>query len=136
MKNRIDQQLDKLSREIIAKGGLQQPTADFKSNVMYAIERLPREIDNSYDPILSKTAWVLIVLCIMGSSALIYFMNVESTGLMNEILETLRSANTIEWSFRAMSWSSPIVYAVVIMGGLTAIQFSWLKGKYQNSLGV
>ena len=69
MQDHLEQRLDKLAKKVIKSSKLESPSLDFTANVMQEIEASQVSHITVYKPLISKRAWFVIAILIIGGLA-------------------------------------------------------------------
>lgn len=114
--------IDKLTEKLVKEAGLHQPSASFLTNVMSALEQ--KSIKQIYEPLISKSAWIVIGVLFIASLVLLYF-NSSSQLILFKDLHLSEKLN-FQNPFSAIEFSKTTVYAIGFLG-LFLIQIPFLK---------
>lgn len=119
-----DLQLKKWMKEL----PLDAPSPDFTANVMERITA--KTMVTQYQPLISKSAWIVISLLFLGALAWLYW-NPSSTLIPSETLSFL---DKVEMGnpFKEMQLPKTVVYAMGVMV-LFLIQIPFLKRMMERS---
>lgn len=133
MKNEKDKKLDVFLKQILQETPLEEPSVHFTEGVLDKIEQLQVEVQCvSYQPIISKKVWVLILmitglalyLSIYGTSSEIFtleysFLNKGSELNLDSLIPNFTSSNIV-------------IYAAMAVGFFVLVQVYWLKKNWSE----
>jgi len=125
MKENADKHLDDLSRKVIGKSSIENPSFDFTQTVMSQIKALNSSKSISYVPLISKPIWLLIsLLAISGVIYIIFGPQSESLWLQKMDLNINDSISSWIPNFDV---SQTTVYIAVLFAIMLSIQIPLLK---------
>jgi hypothetical protein len=114
--------LDKLMHQLIKDAGVEKPSSGFKNRVMESIaaQSIPQK---SYEPLISKRAWVAIALVIVVGIVIMYLLPSE-----NSVMENLGVSLKFDVDFDLPKFqiSKTFTYAIGFLA-LFLIQIPFLK---------
>jgi len=114
--------IDKLAHRLLNEAGLENPSADFFSNVMDKIEAQKVSQPIVFQPLISTKAWLLIVLFTIVVIALLTIYPI-----FNEFsLFQLPSLSNLSFKFPEMHLSKTAIYGIGFLS-LFLIQIPFLK---------
>ena len=123
--------IDRITKKIIKDGGLHQPSTDFFSNVMEAIEAQSTSTSIVYKPLISKKTWILLsVFSAIALILLFAFPVFSETSLINPI--TIPEQFKFNFTLPEMKLSKTTIYGVVFLS-LFLLQIPFLKRQLNNS---
>ena len=123
--------IDRITKKIIKDAGLHQPSKDFFSNVMEAIESQSTSASIVYKPLISKTTWMLIFAIAAVVLVLLFVFPVFSeTSLINPI--TIPEQFKFNFTLPEMKLSKTTIYGVGFLS-LFLLQIPFLKRQLNNS---
>ena len=123
--------IDRITKKIIKDAGLHQPSKDFFSNVMEAIESQSTSASIVYKPLISKTTWMLIFAIATVVLVLLFVFPIFSeTSLINPI--TIPEQFKFNFTLPEMKLSKTTIYGVGFLS-LFLLQIPFLKRQLNNS---
>lgn len=132
MKDRMDVRLEELTTKIVQEAGLKKPSVDFTHRIMDAIEKQTQSVTTVYTPLISKKMWWVIGCVIVVVVGYIFAFNTELPA-MQDALATV-SSELPQWKIPTYEFDvavpNTLVYGVLIMAILLAIEIPLLKRKY------
>ena len=118
--------MDRLTRKWVKEAGEHQPSASFLSNVMMGIER--QVAKQAYQPLISRKAWVFIVLLFIGWMGVLYYYPATQLNFLKEL--TVTGYFSFENPFSSIDISNITMYAIGFLA-LFLVQIPFLK-HYMN----
>ena len=123
--------IDRITKKIIKDAGLEQPSTDFFSNVMEAIESQSTSASMVYQPLISKKIWMLLSALIAVVLVLLFIFPVFSeTSLINPI--TIPEQFKFSFNLPEIKLSKTTIYGVGFLS-LFLLQIPFLKRQLNNS---
>ncbi len=123
--------IDRITKKIIKDAGLEQPSSDFFSNVMEAIESQSVSPSIVYQPLISKKVWMALFALTAAVLVLLFIFPVFSeTSLINPI--TIPEQFKFEFNFPEMHLSKTTIYGIGFLS-LFLLQIPFLKRQLNNS---
>lgn len=123
--------IDRITKKIIKDAGLHQPSSDFFSNVMEAIETQSTSASIVYQPLISKKTWMLLSTITVAFLVLLFVFPVFSeTSLINPI--TIPEQFKFNFTLPEMKLSKTAIYGVGFLS-LFLLQIPFLKRQLNNS---
>ncbi len=106
--------IDRITKKIIKDAGLHQPSADFFSNVMEAIESQSTSASIVYKPLISKTVWIFIFAITAVVLALLFVFPVftETSFLNKLVIPEVYKFSLPEFSFPEFHLSEITIYGI------------------------
>ena len=95
MQDHLEQRLDKLAKKVIKSAKLESPSLDFTANVMQEIEASQVSHITVYKPLISKRAWFVIAILIIGGLAYSIFGGLQSSPLLENVDLSIISNNQV-----------------------------------------
>jgi hypothetical protein len=133
MNDKDNNLLDNFTKKMVKETPVEKPSIDFSSNVMNAINALEvKKATNTFEPLISKKVWMLIVACIIALTVFLLKTGVNmNEGYLSNI-DFSRFANTIsfETSYN-LNISNTALYGFIFLAIMIPIQIGFLK-KYHN----
>ena len=114
--------IDKLAHQLLNEAGLENPSADFFSNVMDKIEAQKASQPVVFQPLISKKAWLLII-----SFTIVAITLLTIYPIINEFsLFQLPSLSSLSFKFPEIHLSKTAIYGIGFLS-LFLIQIPFLK---------
>lgn len=123
--------IDRITKNIIKDAGLHQPSPNFLTNVMEAIEVQTVSQPNVYRPLISKNMWILLVVLTAAVSVLLFMFPVFSESSLFSQLNIPNQYN-FEVSLPKINLSKTTIYGIGFLS-LFLIQIPFLKRQLNNS---
>lgn len=128
MKEHTEQHLDKLAKKVMQSSSLESPSLDFTANIMAKVETSAINHTTVYTPLISKRAWLVISILVIGSLSYALFGNdLERLGWFSTIDFSIISKNKITEAISRITFSKTLMYAVVFFGIVFFIQIPMMK---------
>jgi hypothetical protein len=128
MKEHTEQHLDKLAKKVMKSSSIESPSLEFTANIMSKIEVSISSSVTVYKPLISKSAWLLIsILVIGGLSYGIFGSGLESLGWFDTIDFSIISNNKLTEAISGITISKTLMYAVGFCGLLFFVQIPMMK---------
>ncbi len=131
-----EKQLEKLVEKMMTEIHTETTSDEFTTKLMMRVHALSPEKSITYQPIISKTGWIFILLCMFTIMGII-IANANDTKSdwfnldgMNHFLIK------ISQNFTLYQYSSISIYAVLLTTLMFFVQINVLIRKYQKSLGM
>ncbi len=123
--------IDRITKKIIKDAGLEQPSSDFFSNVMEAIESETTSASMVFQPLISKKMWMLLIALTAAVLVLLFIFPVFSeSSLINPI--TIPEQFKFDFNLPEMKLSKTTIYGVGFLS-LFLLQIPFLKRQLNNS---
>ena len=123
--------IDRITKKIIKDAGLEQPSTDFFSIVMEAIESQSVSPSMVYQPLISKKIWMVLFALTAAVLVLLFIFPVFSeTSLINPI--TIPEQFKFSFNLPEMKLSKTTIYGVGFLS-LFLLQIPFLKRQLNNS---
>ncbi len=127
MKEKEDNELEKLVAKAMQKATLETPSFQFTDNVMAAINPAHQTSATRYRPLIPKYIWVAIAGAIVAITAYLWFL-IQPAPLNLPILSfNFIETNSISKEFAAFTPSKITSYAVLLVALMLCIQIPILK---------
>jgi len=137
MKDHTEQQLDKLAKKVMKSSLLENPSLDFTANIMAKVDAFAKSKTIVYQPLISKTAWIIIIILVVGILSLGFFENgFESLGWFDTIYHSIITDNKISKTISSIAISKTMMYAIVFFGVVFFIQIPILKNRFEKRLAL
>jgi hypothetical protein len=131
-----ERSLENLVDKMMIEMQTETTSVDFTTNLMMRVQALPSEKHIVYQPLISKTGWILIVICLLALLGLI-MLNADNTKSdwfnidgMNHFLVN------ISQGIKVFQFSTISTYAVVFTTVMFFVQIHMLVNRYQKSIGL
>jgi len=123
--------IDRITEKIIKDAGLHQPSTDFFSNVMEAIETQSVSQTIVYKPLISKTMWtILFALTALILVLLFIFPVFSETPLFGQL--TIPEGFNFKFNLPEIHLSKTTIYGIGFLA-LFFLQIPFLKKQLNNS---
>ncbi len=119
--------LEQITNKWVEEAGIEQPSANFVSNVMGVIDAKATR-KQVYRPLISRKAWLWVAAMAVASIALIYYLPEGQNSLFTNLEAPLLS---FERPFQGVELSKTMIYAIGFLA-LFLVQIPFLKRKYIN----
>lgn len=133
MEEKDTKYLDDLSRKVIEKTTIESPSFNFTDAVMSKVNALQDSKATVYEPLISKTSWVLI-----GFGVLVLVLYILFFGTKTDTSNWIQSIDfsifsNINMDFLpSLSISKTFTYAVLFFGLMICIQIPLLKNHFDK----
>ncbi len=133
MKEHEDKIWDEVSAKILQKAGEKTPPVDFTQLVMDKIEaeNIIQSV-TTYKPLISKNVWGVIAIAVMMTIAYIFYIDIDIAILDN--ISFNPESLFPKWEVPSLTTNKvipkPMIYGVVILALLVAIEIPLLKRKF------
>ena len=135
MKENTEQHLDKLAKKVMESSLLESPSLDFTANIMARVEASVISQVTVYKPLISKRAWLLISILLIGSLSYgILGSGLEGLGWFDTIDFSIISNNKVTEVISGITFSKTLIYAVGFCGLLFFIQIPMMKHFFDKRL--
>ena len=136
MQQNNEHSIDILVEKMMTEISTESSSVDFTTNVMLRIQSLQAEKSISYQPLISKTAWIVIGICVLVLLGIIIAnKNVtKKDGIdfdgMNHFLMNIAQG------FKIFQFSTISIYAVLLCTVMFFVQLIILVNRYQKCLEI
>ena len=127
MKEHTEQHLDKLAKKVMQSSLLESPSLDFTANIMAKVENSAISNVTVYKPLISKRAWLLISILVIGSLSYVIFGNVEGVSWVDKVDLSIITNNKIAETISGITFSKTLLYAIGLCGVLFFVQIPMMK---------
>ena len=127
MKEHTEQHLDKLAKKVMQSSLLESPSLDFTANIMAKVENSAISNVTVYKPLISKRAWLLISILVIGSLSYVIFGNVEGVSWVDKVDFSIITNNKIAETISGITFSKTLLYAIGLCGVLFFVQIPMMK---------
>jgi hypothetical protein len=135
MKENENIQMDNLARKVIKKAALESPSFDFTTQIMTQVSALKQSEATIYKPLISKTAWLVI----LGSFAVwiaYTFLGTQTQtqtqGLFSTLDFTAFTNNKVYWVFSEFAFSNTVLYALALLSIMVLVQVTVLAAYFNK----
>lgn len=133
MKANEDKHLGEFVDKMMLETVLESPSFDFTSKVMSQVATIPLKSTTAYKPLISKTAWFVILGSIVFSTG--YFSiaaHPQGSNLFNLIDFSVWNNNWFFTSLSEFRFSQVTVYAVLLSAVMLFIQITLLRNHFDR----
>ena len=135
MKENADKSLDNLTRKLVGKASLEQPSLDFTQRVMSEILALKKSKVTTYVPLISKRVWVFIAI---GVSTIVAYVAFGTAEMDSSWMTRLGLEHYADYSVKnpmeEVKLSQTLIYTLVLFALMICIQVPLLKRYFDNRL--
>lgn len=135
MNENVDKQLDELSKKVLLKTKVEQPSFDFTNNVMSKIESFSASGITTYEPLISKRSWILMGIALMSICGFAFFGTFDAK---DSWLDALGLDRFLEFSIpnplSNLEFSNTVFYALLLFSIMLCIQIPILKTYYDKRI--
>ena len=135
MKQRNEEQLDKLLKKIVKEIGPEIPPVDFTSHVMIQVKSMKPLTAVTYRPLISKTGWFMIVTALISLISYVVANANSSRLVWHSPLDLNKPFEKTITAFSSIHFSHITFYAVVFSSILLLFQLKLLMNRYNKSMG-
>lgn len=134
MKENIDKQMEKLTDKVMKHSVIESPSFDFTENVMSQVIAFEESRVTSYQPLISKRAWILIFVGFFAFLAYVIFVTKPETSDWFNIVDM----NTERASKLLNGIQTPRIaaYGVGLLAMMLLIQIPLLKNYFDKRLSI
>lgn len=135
MNDKEKELLDDFTKKMVKDLPIEKPSKNFSSNVMDAINNLEVEtIKSSYEPLISKRAWFIIIASLIASMILLLKTTpIKTPEFMSKIDLSGIISNPLSFDMSiSFSASNVTIYGFVFLAIMAVIQFGFIKNYYNN----
>ncbi len=135
MKEHTEQHLDKLAKKVMQSSSLESPSLDFTANVMVQVEASAISHITVYKPLISKKAWLIISILVIGSLSYgIFGSGLEGLGWFDNVDYSIISNNKVTEAISGITISKTFMYAIGLCGLLFFVQIPMMKHYFDKRL--
>lgn len=137
MKEKENNQLDKLVDKVMKQSTLETPSFNLTANVMQHITADSKNRTTVYKPLISKTGWFILFLSVL--TVMIYIVLTEDTksnGWFDAIDFSVLSNIKIPNLFSGLKVSHTTLYALLLFGIMVCVQIPLLKNYFDKRLNL
>jgi hypothetical protein len=123
-----DKNIENLIDKMMAENTLESPSIDFTSRIMSQVLVAEKSKIKTYKPLISKSAWIFIGICLIALSVYSVFTkndvsNFELTKLYSDKASAL---------FSGIHFSKNILYSILIVPFMILVQIGVLKNYFDK----
>jgi hypothetical protein len=135
MKENVDKHIEIMLDKAMKRSALDSPSFDFTSNVMEQVEKLKNSTVTTYQPLISKPIWALILVGFIAFVTYIVLVNKpEASGWFNGFdLNTLNS-DKLTSLIDGIHLSKIVVYGLGLFSLMLLIQIPILKKYFDRRI--
>ena len=123
-----DKEIENLIEKMMAENTLESPSFDFTSKIMSQVLAQEKSKIKAYKPLISKTTWIFIGLCLVALTAYSIYSNSDVSNF--EIAKLYSDkASTL---FSGIHLSKNILYALLIVPFMVLVQIGVLKNYFDK----
>ena len=137
MNGNVDKSLDQLSRKIMGKSNMEQPSLDFTSQVMLQIKTLTTSGAFIYKPLISKWVWWCMGVLVSSIFTYVLFFSSESgAGATQHFLLKDEIFGKMGSPFQNFNISEVSLYAVLLFCLMLYVQIPIIKAYRKKRYNV
>lgn len=137
MQENLDKQIEKLVDKVMDKASLEKPSTHFTATVMSEVLAISKTNVTSYQPLISKRVWFMILIGIIALVVYIISMSKpETSGWLQSINLSFLSDNILSRTLSEISYSKTTIYAVLTLASMFCVQILLLKNYFDKRLEV
>ena len=138
--------IEEITKYIIKEAQIESPSEDFLDKVMNSVKLESKlSLTKVYQPLISKSAWLLMITVFFGLSIFMFAGNSENSYVLSKVgvsffdkitsikvLENISSINI----FKNIHFSSTFTYSFIFFSILVMLQLYFIKNYFnkQNSI--
>ena len=121
-----EEELDRITRKMFEKGGLESPSASFTDNVMSGIE-MGKEPAFQPTPLISKKGWIMLAASVVALVTLLVFFGVDSAAPTETSAMVAKGSEMLTWALNALG-STLAGAKLPMMAGVVFLSLLMLLG--------
>lgn len=133
MEKHVDKSLEAIAQKMMKETRLEKPSLDFTNSIMQQIAVLETKKPFVYKPLISKKAWALIGLVLIG---FMYVINSENPSNDLTWFDAIRFEslfnNQLFSGFSTITLPKTLLYAIGFFGLMLCIQIPFLKHHFDK----
>jgi hypothetical protein len=136
MQQNNEHSLDNLVEKMMQEISIENTSVDFTANLMMRLQTLPAGKSIAYQPLISKTGWVAILIAML---VLIGFIIANSNGTNTDLLNMDGMSHflmNIKPNINFIKFSSISLYAVLLSSLMILVEITILVNRYQKQLSI
>ena len=122
-------------KKLVKEAGEEKPSVDFLQNVMGEIKATSVSKSMVYQPLISKKAWVVISLMIIGVLVSLPFLP-EGTTILNKLDLSFFNLNKDANPFAGFKLHNSTMYGIIFLGILFVIQITVIKKRIDKIYSI
>ncbi|MDR7208502.1 hypothetical protein [Flavobacterium piscis] len=127
-----DKNIENLINKMMVENALQSPSIDFTSKIMSHVLETEKSKNKIYKPLISKSTWIFIGICLIALTAYSFYSNNEISNF--EIIKLYsEKASTL---FSGIHFSKNILYSILIVPFMILIQVGLLKNYFDKKYEI
>lgn len=127
-----DKKLNSFVDQLMTNATLEKPSIDFADNLMSKIEGISTSTVTVYKPLISKTAWITIIIIMGVLVGYMYFSEPVSNSKLLEIIDLSKIKNPL--ANVSFNFSKTLTYTMVLLALMLGIQIPLLKNYLNKRL--
>ena len=138
--------IEEITKYIIKEAQIESPSEDFLDKVMNSVKLESKlSLTKVYQPLISKSAWLLIIMVFFGLSIFMLAGNSENSNFLSKVatssfdkitsIKVFKSISSIN-IFENIHFSTTFTYSFVFFSILVMLQLFFIKNYFnkQNSI--
>jgi hypothetical protein len=135
MQDHTEQHLDKLAKKVMQSSSLESPSLDFTANIMAKVEASLTSDITTYKPLISKRAWLIILILVIGSLSYgVFGSGQEGLGWFDTFDYSIIYNNKVTEAISGITISKIFAYAIGFFGLVFFIQIPLMKHFFNKQL--
>ena len=135
MKENEEKHIDRLIEGVMKKSTLEITSHDFTSLVMQQVEALKKNAYTTYDPLISKRAWVMIIsISIIFFSSVIMLGKIQTSGWFGALNLDFMHSVVISEIFNGIKPSKAMNISITVFALMLLIQIPLLKHYFDKRI--
>ena len=136
MKENANKYLDHLIGDLVKEVKIESPSRDFTNKVMSQIKGLQTSRVTVYEPLISKTSWILILLGFLALVVVVFLISPESStpGWFEKINFNFFKGNTGSQLFSDVNLPKSLLIPLLFFSLLIWVQVPILRNYYSKRL--
>lgn len=122
-------------KKLVKEAGIENPSAGFLQNVMSEIKVASIHKPMVYQPLISKRAWVVISLLIIGILVSLPFLS-EGTSILSALDLSFLNLNEHKNPFADFRLHNSTMYGIIFLAILFMVQISVIKRRIDKIYSV
>lgn len=137
MKENVDKQIENLVEKVMKQSTLEKPSFDFTANVMSQVESSSHSMVTTYQPLISKRMWMLIVTGFVAFVAYIVVVNKpEASDWFANLDFSIVNNDKVSDMFSGFKAPKIAAYSVGFLSVMLLVQISYLKNRFDKRFQV
>ncbi|WP_027395494.1 hypothetical protein [Aquimarina latercula] len=122
-------------KKLVKEVGLENPSVDFLQNVMRSVENTSADQPLAYQPLISRKAWVVIGLIVIGILISLPFLS-EGTWALRKFDLSLFSLFDFKNPFSDFRLHTTTAYGIIFLAILFIVQITIIKRRIDKIYSV